>query len=283
MTYEGRYCMRTYVITGGTDGIGKGLGLHFLSRGDRVMAVASNPAKGRAFLAEAESLGAADRAQFIQADLSTVSGMRSATAEAATLDSLDGLVFATQRFRPRRETTPDGLEYTFALSYVSRFLIGHELAGLLDRSESPVVLNLAGPGGLPGRIHWDDPQLQEGYSGKTAAMQASRCNDLLGVDFPRRHPRTRVRYILYNPLFVKTGMADPLPQPMRTITRTLAWLLAQRVEQAIVPMSAIMDSPPEAPVAAFRRKKPLPLTGGDFDPDAADRLHGLTLEILRGL
>lgn len=273
--------MRTYVITGGTDGIGKGLGLHFLSRGDRAIAVASNPAKGQAFLVEAERLGAADRARFLQADLGTPAGMRSVVAEVeSSVERLDGLVFATQRFRPRREETPDGLEYTFALSYLSRFVIGHGLIGPLDQAEAPVVFNLAGSGGLPGEIHWDDPQLHQNYTGNRAAMQASRCNDLLGVDFPRRHPATRTRYVLYNPLFVKTGMADPLPQPQRAITKALAWLLAQRVDKAIVPMAGLIDGPPEVPVSAFRRRKRLPLTGKDFDPEAADRLHELTAKLL---
>src|SRR5690606_28520682 len=244
-----RRAMRTYVITGGTDGIGRGLGLHFLARGDRVVAVASGQGKGDAFLAEAERLGAADRARFLRADLSTLDGMRSVAAEVeSTVDRLDGLVFGTQRFRPRREETPDGFEYTFALSYLSRFVLGHELAGVLDRAESPVVFNVAGSGGMPGRIDWDDPHLREGYTGMRAAMQASRCLDLLGVDFPRRHPGTRIRYVLYNPLFVRTAMADPLPQPQRTITKTLAFFLAQRVERAIVPMAALIDAPPDAPV-----------------------------------
>lgn len=273
--------MRTYVITGGTDGMGRGLGLHFLARGDRAIAVGTNPAKGRAFLAEAERLGAGERARFMRADLSTLAGMRTVVAEVErTADRLDGLVFATQRFRPKREETPDGLEHTFALAYLSRFVIGHALTGLLDRAETPVVLNLAGPGGMPGKIHWDDLQLREGYTGMRAAMQASRCNDLLGVDFPRRHPRSRARYVLYNPLFVKTGMADPLPQPQRTATKALSWLLAQRVEQAVLPMARLMDDPPAAPVSAFKRAKPLPLTGKDFDPDAADRLHRLTTALL---
>ncbi|WP_026922582.1 SDR family NAD(P)-dependent oxidoreductase [Glycomyces arizonensis] len=275
--------MRTYLITGGTDGIGKGLGLHFLARGDRLIAVGTNPAKGKALLAEAERLGAADRAHFLRADLSTLDGMRSVIAETeATVERLDGLVFATQRFRPHREETPDGFEYTFALSYLSRFVIGHALTGLLDRSETPVVFNLAGPGGLPGQIYWDDPQLHHGYTGKNASMQASRCNDLLGVDFPRRHSGTRIRYVLYNPMFVKTGMADPLPQPQRALTKTLAWLLAQRVDKAVVPMVDRIDHPPTEPVAAFRRRTPIPLTGKDFDLESADRLHGLTRELLDG-
>ena len=275
--------MRTYVITGGTDGMGRGLGLHFLARGDRAIAVGTDPSKGRAFLTEAARLGAAERARFLQADLSTLAGMRTVIAEAEhTADRLDGIVFATQRFRPEREETPDGFEYTFALAYLSRFVIGHGLTRLLDRAEAPVVLNLAGPGGMPGRVHWDDLQLRESYTGMRAAMQASRCNDLLGVDFPRRHPRSRTRYVLYNPLFVKTGMADPLPQPQRAITRAMAWLLAQRVEQAVAPMTGLMDDPPADRISAFKRGKPLPLTGKDFDPDAADRLYKLTIELLDG-
>jgi NAD(P)-dependent dehydrogenase (short-subunit alcohol dehydrogenase family) len=273
--------MRTYVISGGTDGMGKGLGLRFADRGDRVLAVGSSPAKGRALLAEAERLGAADRVTFLQADLSTLAGMRSAVAAIqSAVDRIDGLVFATQRFRPERVETADGFEYTFALSYLSRFVFGHELIGLLDEAAAPVVFNLAGPGGMPGKIYWDDLHLREGYTGMRAAMQASRCNDLLGVDFPRRHPDSRVRYVLYNPLFVKTGMADPLPQPQRVVTKTLAWLLAQRVERAVVPMAGIMDDPPAAPVSAFKKGRPLPLTGKDFDPDAAARLYDVTTGLL---
>jgi NAD(P)-dependent dehydrogenase (short-subunit alcohol dehydrogenase family) len=273
--------MRTYVITGGTDGMGKGLGLRFAGRGDRVLAVGSSPAKGRALLAEAERLGAADRVTFLQADLSTLDGMRTAVAAIqSAVDRIDGLVFATQRFRPERVETADGFEYTFALSYLSRFVFGHELIGLLDEAAAPVVFNLAGPGGMPGKIYWDDLHLREGYTGMRAAMQASRCNDLLGVDFPRRHPDSRVRYVLYNPMFVKTGMADPLPQPQRAVTKTLAWLLAQRVERAVVPMAGIMDDPPAAPVSAFKKGRPLPLTGKDFDPDAAARLYDVTTGLL---
>ncbi|MFB9661891.1 SDR family NAD(P)-dependent oxidoreductase [Glycomyces mayteni] len=274
--------MRTYLITGGTDGMGRGLGLHFLGRGDRVVAVASGEAKGRAFTEAAARLGAADRARFLRADLSTVAGMRAVTAEIESSEErLDGLVFATQRFQQRRTLTADGLEYTFALSYLSRFVIGHGLVPLLDRAEAPVVFNLGAPGGFPGRIFWDDTSFErEPYKGMKAATQASRSIDLLAVDFPRRHPLTRAKYVVYNPMFVKTGMADPLPQPKKALTNAMAALFAQRVEKAIVPMAALIDAPPAAPVTAWRRTTPLPLTGKDFDPEAANRLHRLTEQIL---
>ncbi|WP_017571413.1 SDR family NAD(P)-dependent oxidoreductase [Nocardiopsis halotolerans] len=276
--------MRTYVITGGTDGMGRALGMLLLRRGDRVLAVASGRAKGEAFLAEAEAAGAGERAEFLRADLSTVSGMdRVVDGVRARTEVLDGLVLGAQRFRPRREETADGLEFTFALAYLSRFVLGHGLADLLERGDSPAVVNIAGPGGIPGRIRWEDVQLTGDYTGMRAAMQSSRCNDLLGVDFPVRHPGARTRYVLHNPGFVRTGMADPLPLPQRALTRTLARVFATPASVAAVSLARFLDAPPEAAVTAFRRGTELDLTGTDFDPGAADRLHAYTVDLLSGI
>jgi NAD(P)-dependent dehydrogenase (short-subunit alcohol dehydrogenase family) len=284
MTYllERRHSVRTYLITGGTDGMGRGLGLHFLERGDRVTAVASGEAKGRAFLEAAAKLGAGDRARFLRADLSTVAGMKAVVTEVtASEEQLDGLVFATQRYQQHRTLTPDGLEFTFALAYLSRFVIGHDLAGLLDRAEAPVIFNLGAPGGFPGQVFWDDVTFErEPYKGMKSATQASRSIDLLAADFPRRHPDSAIRYVVYNPMFVKTAMAEPLSPAKRALTNAMAALFAQRVEQAIVPMAALIDSPPQARVTAWKRTKPLPLTDPAFDLDNADRLYRLTEKIL---
>ncbi len=275
--------MRTYVVTGGTDGMGKGLGLHFLGKGDRVIAVASGQARGQRFLDEAARIGAADRAAFIRADLSTVAGMRAVTRQIKSeVEQLDGLVFATQRFQPKRVETADGLEYTFALSYLSRFVIGHGLLEPLERARRPVIFNLAAPDGIPGEIDWDDLQLRRGYKGLRASTQTSRALDLLGADFPQRHPEAKTRYVLYNPMFVKTAMAEPLPLPLRALTNGLALLFAQRVERAIVPMAAIIEDPPRAALSAFKKGKPLSVEDKAFDPENAARLHRITAEILKG-
>ncbi|MFE3544466.1 SDR family NAD(P)-dependent oxidoreductase [Nocardia sp. NPDC059177] len=273
--------MRTYVITGGTDGMGKGLGLRLLERGDRVIAVASGAEKGAAFTRDAAELGAAERAVFVRADLSTLDGMRTAlTRISASTEVVDGLVFGAQRVRPRREETEDGFEFTLALHYLSRYVLGHGLYDALERAQAPVVLNIAGPGGMPGRIHWDDLHLRTGYTGTRAAMQASRGNDLLGVAFAQRHPTARTRYVLYNPLMVRTAMADPLPTPQRLLTKAIGYVVGQSVRKAVAPLVGILDQPPFDPVIALRRRKAIPLTGRDFDPERATRLDAITAELV---
>ncbi|MFD6451216.1 SDR family NAD(P)-dependent oxidoreductase [Nocardia sp. NPDC060220] len=274
--------MRTYVITGGTDGMGKGLGLHFLRRGDRVIAIASGATKGEAFGRAAAAIGAGERAVFLRADLSTLTGMRDTLARVTALaGTVDGLVFGAQRFRPRREVTEDSTEFTFALHYLSRFVLGHGLVDALERADTPVIMNICGPGGFPGRIHWDDLTLREGYTGMRAAMQASRANDLLGVAFPHRHPNTRTRYVLYNPMMVRTAMADPLPAPHRILAKAAGFVVGRSVDQAVPPIAQLLDEPPADQVTAFRRRTRLPLTRKDFDPDNAIRLDTLTTELVQ--
>ncbi|MFD4457839.1 SDR family NAD(P)-dependent oxidoreductase [Nocardia sp. NPDC058480] len=274
--------MRTYVITGGTDGMGKGLGLHFLRRGDRVIAIASSTAKGEVLRRDAVAIGAGERVVFLRADLSTLAGMRETLAWISTLtDTVDGIIFGTQRFRPQREITEDGIEYTFALQYLSRFALGHGLVDALERTDTPVIMNICGPGGFPGRIHWDDLTLSQGYTGTRAAMQASRANDLLGIAFPHRHPSARTRYVLYNPMMVRTAMADPLPTPHRILAKAAGYVFGRSVEKAVPPIARFLDEPPTDPVSAFRRRTRLPLTREDFDPDNAIRLDTLTTALLQ--
>ena len=274
--------MRTYVITGGTDGMGKGLGLHFLRRGDRVIALASGAAKGEAFVRQADAIGAGERAVFLRADLSTLAGMRTALDEiTARTEVVDGLIFGAQRFQPRRTETEDGIEFTFALHYLSRYILGHGLVAALERTSAPVIMNICGPGGLPGRIHWDDLTLSRGYTGTRAAMQASRANDLLGIAFPQRYPDARTRYVLYNPMMVRTAMADPLPAPQRILTKAAGFVFGRSVDKSVPPIARLLDEPPADPVSAFRLRTRLPLTRKDFDPDNAIRLDTLTTELLR--
>ncbi|PZT71708.1 MULTISPECIES: SDR family NAD(P)-dependent oxidoreductase [unclassified Streptomyces] len=275
--------MQTVVITGGTDGLGKGLALHCLSQGARVLAVGSTPAKGQALLAQAEALRAGDRVVFLRADLTSVAATRQlVTRIRATCPSVDALVLCAQRYRlfGPRTVTEEGFEHSFALAYLSRFVLSHGLHDALEAAPRPVVMNVGTPGVPLGRIHWDDPQLTRHYGGTRATLQSFRANDLLGASFATVHPGTRVRTIGYHPGVVATGMPDHLPQPMRTLTRASFALFATSVDKAVAPMARLLAEPPHDAYTAYRTTRRLPLKGKAFDPEAALRLHHLTRRLL---
>ncbi|WP_063737310.1 hypothetical protein [Streptomyces sp. RTd22] len=272
--------MRTFVITGGTDGMGRGLGLHYLGRGDRVIAVGSSQAKGDLFLAAAAGIGAAERASFVRADLSTVGGMRELVDRMP--DVIDVLVLAAQRFQNKRVETEDGLESSFALGYLSRYVLGHDLFDRLERAETPLVLNIAAPGS-PGKMRFDDLQQREGHSSMRAATQTARRNDLLSVSFPQVHPDARTRYVLYGPGFVATGMGDSMKQPVRAVYKVMTRLFAAPVAKAIAPMIELIDNPPVAALTVLNRGKPMPVAGPAFDPTNAERLHKVTADLVASI
>ncbi|WP_219823951.1 hypothetical protein [Actinokineospora auranticolor] len=111
---------------------------------DTVIVIGSDPAKGRV-LVEAG-------ARFHQADLSSVADTRRVIAEIGReVDAVDALLLFANRLSPRRRETAEGLEHTFALYYLSRYLLSVELGPCSTRA--PIRSSSASPasGPPPGR------------------------------------------------------------------------------------------------------------------------------------
>ncbi|ONM46208.1 SDR family NAD(P)-dependent oxidoreductase [Nocardia donostiensis] len=272
--------MRTVVITGGTDGIGKALALTHLRRGDRVAVIGSNPQKGRAVLDAAAELEASDRVEFLRADLSLVAENRRVIDRLAAYPVIDALVLGARYYRSARHVTSEGFEAGFALFYLSRYLLGHGLRPQLERADTPVLLDLAGPGGDLGRIRWDDLQFAQSYDPDAVMHQCGKLSDLLAVAFTRRYPHSRIRYLLLHPGLTATGFTGEY-------SPTDAQLVAgmrergQPVEAALSRILPHLDTPPSAPLTAYMQDTPIDVYSAPFDPAAADRLARLTAELLR--
>ncbi|MBB5874521.1 NAD(P)-dependent dehydrogenase (short-subunit alcohol dehydrogenase family) [Allocatelliglobosispora scoriae] len=271
---------RVIVVSGGTDGMGRALVLARAERGDQVVAIGSNADKGRALLARAAEIGAADRVEFLQADLSSVAGTHGVIDTVrGRWPVVDALALFANRQAPKRIVTADGLEATFALYYLSRYLLSHGLRAALDRAPAPVIVNVAGVGTTKGSIRWDDLQSADRYSMISAQLQAGRANDLLGVDFAA-HSGSRARYVLYHPGFTRSGDLTPLPVVLRAVIRAAASISARPVAESVRPIVGWVDTPPDAPLTAIDRHKPVPLKTSTLDPGDAQRLATATKDIL---
>jgi NAD(P)-dependent dehydrogenase (short-subunit alcohol dehydrogenase family) len=257
--------VRTIVISGGTDGMGKALARTYLDRGDAVVVLGRSPR-------------AVAGATFIQADLSLVVENRRVVEEiTAAFPVVDALVLCARHFRSARRQTPEGFESTFALEYLSRFLLGHGLAPALARARKPVVVNVSGPGAPKPEIHWDDPGLTRGYDGVTAQLQAGRANDLLGVAFAAEH--SAIPYVLLNPGAVSTSFSGEYDAATAAHVARLK-RFGKPVEAGVAPILALVDEPPAEPLSAFVESRRISLADNGFEVDAAARLTGLTRQLL---
>jgi hypothetical protein len=139
-----------------------------------------------------------------------------------------------------------------------------------------MVVAFSAPGITAGRVYWDDPQLERGYSAMRAQMQAGRMNDLLGVVVGERTP-----YVLFHPGFTKTNAISQMAQPMRTVVRVLEKVAARSVADAIAPVLGLIDEPPGVGFHPNDRGKAVDLSLKTFDRADAVRLDEVTREIVR--
>ena len=256
------------IVAGGTTGMGRATALARASRGDRVTVI------GRSRRDLPSSV------DFVAADLSEISEVtRVAALIGERHDRVDALTLFANRPMPKRTETADGLEYTFALYYLSRYLLSYRLRPLLEASPAPVIVNVAGVGFTGGAISWDDPQLTSGYGLMRAQLQAGRANDLLGVAFARR-AASRARYVLYHPGFTRSGTDSHENPLVRGTIKTLARFFARPVAESARPIVEWIDAPPAAGLTAIDRGKPVDPSLKTLDPGDADRLADLTEALL---
>ena len=277
--------MKNIAVTGGTDGVGRAVAIAALRRGHSVLVVGSSAAKGRALLDEAARNGVGDRLEFIAADLRLISENGRLLDELHDrFTRLDRLVLCAQRYRTVWATTSEGIEENFALTYLSRFILSYGARDLLVKGDDPAIVNVCGTGTPIGRVQWDNLRFTVRRSGFSALMQANRASDLLGVAFARHGGDQGVRFVLYNPDFVRTNLQRKLDQPWRTVALALVTVLGKPIGEGVRPLLDIMDRVPQESLSAFRGRHRIDMGSRVFspgyDPIDARRLRSATDHML---
>jgi NAD(P)-dependent dehydrogenase (short-subunit alcohol dehydrogenase family) len=180
--------MPTALITGATDGLGRHVARDLASRGWTVLV------HGRSAERAADVLPGA---RTYVADLSSLAEVRRMADEVlASEDSLDVLVNNAgigSGAGASRQESADGYELTFAVNYLSHFLLTLRLLELVRGR----IVNVASAGQQA--IDFDDVQLEHGWSGSRAYCQSklaqimftfSLAERLAGVSVNALHPAT---------------------------------------------------------------------------------------------
>jgi NAD(P)-dependent dehydrogenase (short-subunit alcohol dehydrogenase family) len=270
--------MKDVVVAGGTTGMGREIARHYLRKGARVTVIGSTPARGEQFLAESAGLGG--EAAFVPADLLSIAENRRVIKELESRhEALDALVLTAMLPFVRRRETVDGLEGTFMLYYLSRFILSYGLTDLLERGETPIITNVGATGITKGAVQWDDLQFVRKYSTVRATVSGGRANDLLGVHYLQNHPDGRTKVLMVQPPYTKSG-TNHLPQPLRTIAKVSAALFAKPPEESVRDTLAVMDDQPAERLILRAVGEPVDPGLKTFDAGDARRLYELTKQLI---
>jgi NAD(P)-dependent dehydrogenase (short-subunit alcohol dehydrogenase family) len=168
----------TILVTGATDGLGKRVASALARRGATVLVHGRSPERLEATLEELRGQTSSQKVDSYLADLSSLGAVRDlADRIISEYDRLDMLVNNAGIIVQERKESEDGYELTFAVNYLSHFLLTRLLLPLLKGSAPARIVNVASAGQSP--IDFDDPMLERGYD----AMRAYSTSKLAQIMF----------------------------------------------------------------------------------------------------
>src|SRR5215212_2412391 len=164
------------LVTGATDGMGKGVARDLAAEGAMVLLHGPSPERGEAAMREIREEPDSDKLRYYAADFSSLEEVRRLADEIRSdnerLDVLinNASIGAGPSGSTNRQESKDGYELRFAVNYLAPFLLTNLLLPLLRDSAPSRIVNVASVGQAP--IDFDDVMLQRGYEGMRAYSQS---------------------------------------------------------------------------------------------------------------
>ena len=232
---------RLAVATGVTSGIGHQVALGLVRQGYDLVVIARNPSKVDALRLEAQAIRSDANVEAHIADLSLVGSTQAAvSAIRERVDRIDLLFLSAGRVPNSLELTSEGIESTFAISYLSRVVITEGLLPALMRSEDKLLVVVASPG-MNGNVDVDDINFQKrGYSTMKVLGQFQHANDVYFTQLDADHAQAGLRTFVYEPGVVDTPIHDNWPTPLRLMMRYAMWPWTISAERsASIPLEVV--------------------------------------------
>jgi NAD(P)-dependent dehydrogenase (short-subunit alcohol dehydrogenase family) len=271
--------MKNILITGGNDGMGRATALLLAGSGSHLILMGRNQQRGEA--TERDVVSAGGSAKFLRVDLSTRRGLlHAATQVEGLITRLDAIVHAAGGvFSKRRVLTEDGVEQTFAIQVLARFVLTERLHGHLRAAQAPKVVAIAGGGSFGKSLDLTDLQGERSHSHFGSIRKTALANDLLTLEQMDRHEG--IAFFNYGPGLVrsKVTMWHPL---MRVMLNSLGRLFSRSPEEAAVDLAGLLtgEHSPGFYGPALKYNGPLPAID---EPGLSQRLWDYGAALMTGL
>jgi NAD(P)-dependent dehydrogenase (short-subunit alcohol dehydrogenase family) len=167
---------KTALVTGATDGLGRGVAHELAAAGAMVLIHGRDPERIRATMDEIRSATGSDLLRAYRADFAELAQVHALGAQVLDHEErLDILVnnagIGTEvPGGPKRQLSADGYELRFAVNYLAGYALTRQLLPLLERSAPARIVMVSSAGQTP--LQFDDLMLEHGYSGSRAYCQS---------------------------------------------------------------------------------------------------------------
>jgi len=202
---------KTVVITGANSGIGKATAIALAKMGATVVMACRDKERGEAALAQVKVEGKNPNVRLMILDLASQASVREFVRD---FDSryrrLDVLINNAGVVLNKREMSPDKIVKTFAVNYLSPFLLTNLLLPRLVASAPSRIINVTSALHLKAHIDFKDIENKKHYKGSTSYAASKLAVVLFTYELARKLRLTGVTVNCVNPGAVATnlGRAD---------------------------------------------------------------------------
>jgi NAD(P)-dependent dehydrogenase (short-subunit alcohol dehydrogenase family) len=210
---------KTALIAGGTSGIGRSIAEALLRDGHDLCLIGRNPDKGKAVEASLSDAHPG-RVRFVQLDLSDIGAVKDFAAGFAQAHrTLDLLANVAGVMEPTRKVTAEGFEKTFAVGYLSAFVLSTHLAPLLQRAANGRIANVAGVPSFvfKARLDFEDLMFSRNYKSFRTAITTVHAKTVLTEILAEKYAPMGIDVNSFHPGAVRSD----LMKSMRWWTRAL--------------------------------------------------------------
>ena len=209
-----------YLLTVGTSGVGKATAIGLAQKGVKIVIISRDARSAEKALNEIAQRTGNEQGEYLVADLSLQSSIRKVADEfKRKYNNLHLLANLAGKLSFEKQITPEGIESSFAVNYLSHFLLTNQLLDILKESGPSRVITV---GGNPSfikhaKINFDDLQSLDNFSGMKATAQAMYARVFFAFELARRLQEQNITSNVFNPGVIKSNLTTNAPWYMKII------------------------------------------------------------------
>ncbi len=176
---------KTYLITGGNQGLGFEAGKHLAKKGANLIIASRSVDKAQRAASELNS-GLKSSIDVVKLDLSDLSSVKTAAEDVKRrFDKIDGLINNAGVMQTPELKTKDGFEMQVGTNHLGHFLFTGLLLGLIEVASGRIV-TLTSVANRSGEMNLDDLMSSKNYTPTGAYVQSKLANLIFALDLDRR-------------------------------------------------------------------------------------------------
>jgi NAD(P)-dependent dehydrogenase (short-subunit alcohol dehydrogenase family) len=198
--------IKTILITGSTDGIGKQTAFELASAGHKVIIHGRKEQRAKAVYDEIANATGNNLLDYVTADLSSLGEVRQLAEDInSKYDKLDVLLNNAGVFYGQKELSADGYEMTFAVNHLAHFLLTNLLLDTIKKADNGRIVTVSSMA-HSSDIDFDNLQGEKFYDGYTAYACSKLCNILFTFHLAKMLAGTNVTANCLHPGVISTKL-----------------------------------------------------------------------------